>query len=155
MKKIILFTLTIYLISCASKRQAVSNQKKEGSTTNPQTLPKETDSVIDELPVIMEINYKMPNFPGGDEAFYSYISKNIKYPKKAKDNNIAGKVYSQFTVNEDGSITDVKILRGIGSGCDEEAKRVIESMPNWEPKMVKGKPVKETMVVPVKFILSK
>ena len=155
MKKLILFSLPILILtSCSLKKQPDSNKDKKESPENSQTLPKETDSDIDKLPVIMETIDKMPNFPGGDQAFYSYFAKNIKYPKEAKDNGVSGKVYSQFTVNEDGSITDIKILRGIGSGCDEEAKRILKGMPNWEPKIVKGKPVKETMVIPVNFSLN-
>ena len=92
----------------------------------------------------------MPKFNGDRNA---YLFKNIHYPQKAIDKNIEGKVYVKFVVNEDGSISDVVIIKGIGGGCDEEAKRVVMSMPNWSPGMQNGKKVKVMFTLPIWFKL--
>jgi TonB family protein len=92
----------------------------------------------------------MPKFNGELNA---YLMQNIHYPQKAIDKNIEGKVYVKFVVNEDGSISDVTIIKGIGGGCDEEAKRVVMAMPNWSPGMQNGKKVKVMFTLPVLFKL--
>ncbi len=96
---------------------------------------------------------QMPEFPGGQDQLLDYLISNIKYPKKAEEKGIEGRVYVSFVVNEDGSVSDVKVLRGIGGGCDEEAVRVVQSMPNWKPGVQKGKPVKVAYNLPVRFAL--
>ncbi len=75
----------------------------------------------------------MPAYPGGDDARIAFLVQNIKYPEQAKKNGIQGKVFVTFVIETDGSITNVKVLRGIGGGCDEEAARVIKLMPKWNP----------------------
>jgi TonB family protein len=95
----------------------------------------------------------MPSFPGGDEARIKFLIENIKYPEAAKKNNIQGTVFVNFIITADGSVTDVKILRGVGGGCDEEAMRVIKLMPKWNPGMEKGKLVDVIFNLPVKFAL--
>jgi periplasmic protein TonB len=72
-----------------------------------------------------------PQFPGGEKALLKFISDSLRYPIHAKENNIAGKVYATFVVEKDGRLTGVRILRGIGYGCDEEAVRLIQGMPKW------------------------
>jgi protein TonB len=96
---------------------------------------------------------EMPRFPGGEDALNNYLSKNIKYPSKALDNNIEGRVMVEFTVRTNGQIDDVKVLRGIGYGCDEEALRVVKSMPVWSPGKQNGKPVNVVYRVPIKFTI--
>ncbi|MFN8164636.1 MAG: energy transducer TonB [Bacteroidia bacterium] len=76
---------------------------------------------------------EMPVFPGGDDKLLQYISSNIKYPQMAKENGITGRVFVQFVVGKDGKVHDAKIVRGIGGGCDEEALRVVRSLPDWKP----------------------
>ena len=83
-----------------------------------------------------------------------YVSENIKYPQAAKDKNIAGRVFVSFVVEKDGSVNEVKVMRGIGGGCDEEAVRVIKGMPKWKPGMQKGKPVRVSYMMPLNFKLS-
>ena len=82
-----------------------------------------------------------------------YLSKNIQYPASARDNNIDGKVIVKFVVNEDGSVSDVSLIRGIGGGCDQEAMRVVASMPKWKPGKQNGKPVKVYFTLPISFKL--
>ena len=96
----------------------------------------------------------MPVFPGGQKALISYLAENIKYPAEAKKDKITGKVFVSFVVEKDGSIGDTKILRGIGHGCDKEALRVIEGMPNWTPGKQKGKAVRVAYNIPIKFALN-
>lgn len=90
---------------------------------------------------------------GGLPAFYSYVQKNLRYPSRAKRMNVQGKVYVEFVVDKDGSLSDIKILKGIGSGCDEEALRVLKNAPNWKPGKQRGRPVRVRMTVPIIFRL--
>ena len=110
----------------------------------PQTVPEaEIFAVVEE----------MPTFPGGVEELYKYLGANIKYPEQAKDDNIQGRVFVNFVVEKDGEITNVKILRGIGGGCDEEAIRVVSSMPKWKPGTQRGKNVRVAYNLPIKYSL--
>jgi protein TonB len=94
-----------------------------------------------------------PTPAGGIGKFYEYLGKNIRYPAVAKENNIQGKVFLTFVVEKDGSITDVKVLRGLGSGCDEEAMRVLRAAPKWKPGIQNGRPVRVQYQVPISFAL--
>jgi periplasmic protein TonB len=96
---------------------------------------------------------KEPEPNGGIGKFYEYLQKNIRYPAVAKENNIQGKVFLTFVVEKDGSITDVKVLRGLGSGCDEEAMRVLRNSPKWKPGIQNGRPVRVQYQVPISFAL--
>ena len=87
---------------------------------------------------------------GGYELFYAQLSQHLKYPQKAIRNGVDGKVYIEFIVNRNGKTSQMKILKGIGSGCDEEAMRVL-SIINWEPGKQRGRPVNVRMVMPVIF----
>ncbi len=83
-----------------------------------------------------------PEPEGGMEKFYNYVGNNLQYPTEARQNGIEGRVFIQFVVNEDGSLTDVQAIKGIGSGCDAEAARVIKEAPAWNPGKQKGIAVK-------------
>lgn len=108
------------------------------------------EEVADEIFQIVE----EPATPqGGYEAFYEYVGKNMRYPAQARRMGIEGTVYVQFVVEKDGSITDVQAIRGIGAGCDEEAVRVIKNQPRWNPPKQRGKPVRQRIVLPIKFQL--
>ena len=108
-----------------------------------QEAPKEIFTVVEE----------QPGYPGGDEARIKYLQENIKYPEEAKELGVQGKVFVTFVVEVDGSITDVRVLRGIGAGCDEEAIRVVKSMPRWVPGKQRGQPVRVQFNLPIKFTL--
>jgi protein TonB len=110
------------------------------------------EEVVEEAPIFTVVE-SMPEFKGGMKKLYEYLGNNIKYPVMAKESGIQGKVYVTFVVERDGSITDVRVLRGIGGGCDEEAVRVVQSMPNWTPGMQRGKPVRVQYNLPVRFTL--
>ena len=96
----------------------------------------------------------MPEFPGGDLGLMKYIQKNVKYPPIAKEYNITGKVYISFVVDKSGSVTDVKVVRGVDKNLDAEAVRVIKSLPKYKPGKQRGKAVKVMFTVPINFTLS-
>ncbi|WP_316795657.1 TonB family protein [Pedobacter agri] len=94
-----------------------------------------------------------PEFAGGMKAFTKYMERNLRYPSRAQEESIQGKVFVSFVVEKDGSITDVKVLRGIGFGCDEEAMKVIKKSPLWKPGKNKGTPVRVRYNMPINFNL--
>ncbi|NCA85318.1 MAG: energy transducer TonB [Clostridia bacterium] len=102
---------------------------------------------------IFQVVETMPSFPGGDAARMKFLQENITYPQMARESGIQGIVYATFVVEPNGSVSDVRIMRGIGGGCDEEAIRVIKSMPKWNPGMQRGKPVRVQFTMPIKFTL--
>ena len=95
----------------------------------------------------------MPKYPGGRDAMYKFLGENIKYPQKAREEGISGTVYVQFVVEKDGRTTGFKILRSAEESLDNEALRVLKTMPKWEPGTQKGKPVRVQYNLPIKFKL--
>ena len=116
--------------------------------TNAMAQNKEvaTDKVLEKAEV-------MPEFPGGEQAMMKFVAENVQYPEEAKEKEISGRVLVGFIVEKDGSIADVKVVKGIGGGCDEEAVRVVKAMPKWKPGMDKGKPVRVHYMLPLIFKL--
>lgn len=96
-----------------------------------------------------------PKFPGGDEARTKYLSSNVIYPQEARAKGIEGTVYMTFIIEEDGSVTDVKVLRGVNELIDKAALDAVSGMPKWEPGKQKGKPVAVQFNMPIKFSLEK
>ncbi len=96
---------------------------------------------------------QQPVFPGGEATFSRFLAKNIRYPKSARDNKIQGRVIISFVVEPDGGLSDIKVIRGVGYGIDEEAVRVIQSSPKWKPGMEQGQPVRTQYAVPINFTL--
>jgi TonB family protein len=126
-------------------------------TTKPEKKQKEStlveqSSQNEEVFVVVE---DMPQYPGGEEARIKFMIENIKYPEEARKKGVEGTVYVTFVIEKDGTINSIKILRGIGSGCDEEAIRVISLMPKWKPGMQDGKTVRFQFNMPIKFSLDK
>jgi protein TonB len=114
-------------------------------------MESEEEAPEEEIFTIVE---SMPEFPGGEAALYAYLQENMTYPRFANEAGISGKVYVTFVVERDGKITDVKLLRGIGGGCDEEALRVIKMMPDWKPGLQRNHPVRVQFILDVKFTLN-
>ena len=102
---------------------------------------------------IFQIVEEMPAYPGGEQKLMEYVAKNIKYPQIARETGIQGRVFVSFVVEPDGSVSNVKVLRGIGGGCDEEAMRVVKSLPKWKPGKQRGKAVRVSYMLPVNFKL--
>ncbi|WP_293299445.1 energy transducer TonB [Pedobacter sp. UBA4863] len=94
-----------------------------------------------------------PEFPGGMEAWAKYIQRNLRYPSMAQEEGIGGKVFVSFVVEKDGTITDVKVTRGIGYGCDEEAMRVIKKSPRWKAGMQNNLPVRVRYNMPISYVM--
>lgn len=93
------------------------------------------------------------SFKGGMEAWYIYLKKNLTYPSQARRMGIEGSVIVRFVVNTDGTIQDVEVLRSIGGGCDEIAKKVITNSPSWNPGIIRNRPVRSRMTMPIRFRL--
>jgi len=128
------------------KLKTISEYKKGKLMRPPIIIPPE-----DEVFFIVE---KMPKFQnGGNFEFRKYIASVLTYPAEAAEKKIQGRVFVQFAVGKDGYVQDVKIIRGIDPLLDAEAKRVVESSPQWEPGMQKGKPVKVQFTFPIVFAI--
>lgn len=96
---------------------------------------------------------QQPEFPGGMDALRAFLSNNLKYPRAATSAGVSGRVFISFVVNTDGSLTDLQVLKGIGFGCDEEAIRVMQKMPNWRPGKQSGRAVRVKYNLPISFTL--
>jgi protein TonB len=131
----LLATLSVLAILFTINTTAMAQNKK---TSNDKVFEKVED---------------MPEFPGGEQAMMDFVSKNVVYPKEAQEKGISGRVMVSFIVEKDGSVNEVKIVRGIGGGCDEEAVRVVKAMPKWKPGKEKGKPVRVSYMMPIIFKL--
>ncbi len=109
--------------------------------------PEIKDDIIVKFPEVY------PEFPGGMAELYKFLKTHIKYPDIAQERFIQGIAYVGFIVEKDGSITNVKALRPVGGGLDEEAVRVVELMPKWNPGLQMGRPVRVSFTLPIKFKL--
>jgi len=127
-----------------------SNEETKVAPVNVQQEPIKEEKA-DQIFTIVE---DQPTPKGGMTAFYKYVAKHMEYPSQARRMNIEGKVYVQFVVDKDGTLTDVKVLKGIGAGCDKEAISIIQNAPKWNPGKQRGRPVKVRMVIPIVFQLS-
>ncbi|HVA99055.1 MAG TPA: TonB family protein [Bacteroidia bacterium] len=98
---------------------------------------------------------QMPTFPGGEAKLFEYLQNNTNYPQVEKEEGVQGTVYVTFVIGSDGKVQDVKIMRGIpnGPGCNKEAVRVVQAMPNWTPGKQDGRSVPVQYSLPIKFIL--
>jgi len=115
-----------------------------------QTVREEKEEEEAQVFFIVE---EMPEFPGGEAALRRFIANSIKYPQIAQENGIQGRVYVQFVVDRDGSITNASVARGVDPSLDKEALRVVNSLPKWKPGLQRGKPVKVSYTVPINFVL--
>ena len=114
--------------------------------------PEIEEEEIQEEEVFLSVE-ENPEFPGGPAKLLEYVQKNLKYPMMARESDIQGRVFVGFVVEKDGSISNVKVLRGIGGGCDEEAVRVVQSLPKFKPGKQRGNPVRVQYTLPIVFKL--
>lgn len=119
----------------------------------PAAEPEPPKPAVDDNVYNMAVIEQQPSFPDGEAALFKYLGENIKYPTMARENGIEGKVYIEFVIDKDGSVTNAVVKRGIGGGCNEEALRVVNSMPRWKPGRQQGNPVKVKYTLPVSFKL--
>lgn len=135
----------------------VTKQKSTMNTSKNDAVKSEnTENVImysnQLIPNIIE---QIPTYKGGEVAFNSFIRSNLIYPKSAKDANITGICYMNMIVEQNGQISNIRIIKGIRNclDCDKEALRIVKLMPAWNPATQNGKPVKVQMNIPIKFLL--
>jgi TonB family protein len=129
---------------------------KDGKSEIPPPAPP-----IDEVDAALKIQKKEiytaveqnPEFVGGQDKMYQYLGENIKYPAAAQRADVSGRVFVKFIVEDDGTIGDVVVMKGIGFGCDEEAIRVVKSMPRWKPGVQNGKNVRVYYNMPIVYKL--
>lgn len=114
---------------------------------NEDAVPEEN---VDEIFTIVE---EQPSPVGGMKSFYAYVSKNLVYPSSARRMGLEGRVFVEFVVEKDGSLTDINAVKGPGGGCNEEAVRVISEAPKWNPGKQRGREVRVRMVLPIVFKL--
>ena len=114
--------------------------------------PEIEEEEIQEEEVFLSVE-ENPEFPGGPAKLLEYVQKNLKYPLMARESDIQGRVFVGFVVEKDGSISNVRVLRGIGGGCDEEAVRVVQSLPKFKPGKQRGNPVRVQYTLPIVFKL--
>ena len=157
--------MVVFLISCETDDKPVKEKdtpEQEADETSDETFMvgdflfiKSLDSNIKVPKTYLEEdeNYSETSFPGGTNAMQQYIIHNVRYPRKAIEKEIEGKVYVTFNVQVDGSITDVKAQRGVHPLLDKEAIRVIKSMPNWIPATDDGIEVVSIESIPITFTL--
>ena len=116
-----------------------------------QPFFQQPDSVVGGIKVFT-VEQK-PDFPGGPMEFYKYLAENTKYPYYAMDHQIQGTVWVQFIIDKQGNVTNVKVIKSVHPLLDEEAVRVVKSMPKWKPGLLNGKPVDVEFTVPIIFKL--
>lgn len=141
------FTFTFLIISfftacnCHKETDFIVSDSQQDSW---QPLHKTT--TIDSTP-----SERAPQFPGGEEGLKQFITDNLQLPPEALKAEVTGKVYVSFTVGDKGLLQDIKVIKGLGYGCDEEAVRLIRHMPVWEPGLQGGQPIDVNYILPVEF----
>ncbi len=125
--------------------------EKKVLTYNDVTKPK----ILDDTNTIINILGEKAMPVGGEEAYLKYLENNINYPKEAEEAKIEGKVLLQFLVNKDGTLTDYRVVKSVGFGCDQEAIRLVKDGASWMPAIVDGEKKMGSMIVPVVFRLNK
>jgi periplasmic protein TonB len=114
-----------------------------------QETPK--DSLENKVYAVVE---KTAEFPGGQDKFYKFFNKNMRYPADARRKGIEGNVFVRFIIEKDGAITNTEIVKGVSEDLDMEAKRVINAMPNWSAGEKDGRKVRQMYTLPIQFKLA-
>ena len=139
---------SILLIQLNGNAQVDQSVSTEDSVVNTIKVQSKEDANL-----VFDFVDKMPEFPGGQVEMIKFLSKNINYPTVALEQGVQGSIYVQFVIWKDGSVREVKVLRGVDSPLSNEAIRVIKMMPNWEPGTQRGIPVNTRYTLPIKFKL--
>jgi len=130
-------------VATTENKAAVEIVEQKQEEVEPEQKEEEVFVVVEE----------MPEFPGGVIALRQYLANAVKYPVIAQENGIQGKVYVNFVVNKDGSVSNAKIARGVDPSLDAEALRVVSTLPKWRPGKQRGAPVRVSYTVPISFKL--
>ncbi|MBI9069662.1 MAG: M56 family metallopeptidase [Salinivirgaceae bacterium] len=139
----------IIAFACNNEKDTISDENLKTVSVNDAIT--QAEKVENEIYFQVEV---MPEYPGGDAELRNFISSNVTYPLEAKAKGIEGRVFTQFIVNKEGKVEDVKVVRGVDPLLDEEAIRVISAMPYWTPGENEGKKVKVSFTVPINFQLN-
>ncbi|MBR2151138.1 MAG: energy transducer TonB [Prevotella sp.] len=129
------------------------NDEAAGEVLKAKEVIAQPEPPKEEETKVFDVVEQMPSFPGGPSALMQYLSSNIKYPVVAEENGVQGRVIVTFVVEKDGSITDVRVVKGVDPSLDKEAQRVVKSMPKWIPGKQNGAAVRVKYTVPVTFRL--
>ncbi|MEI6884562.1 MAG: energy transducer TonB [Bacteroidota bacterium] len=133
----------LFLVSCSKQETSTPPQLQKSVTKN---IPALIDSRSQ-----YELLDQFPSFPGGDSLFMEYLKTHIEYSSSSAQNDTRGKVFASFIVENDGSISNVAILKGIGYGCDEQVAKVLRNMPAWQAGRIGTENVRVKLVIPVEF----
>ncbi len=139
------------MMSFSLEPQTVTLSNSEAQMPKSTTEPTASRGGTKEVFMVVE---QAPTYPGGMAKLFDFLSKNIRYPEEARQKKIQGKVFVNFVVNTDGAIDQIRVLKGLGAGCDEEAIRVVARMPDWTPGRQNGKPVAVQYNLPITFTMS-
>jgi len=112
-----------------------------------------TDSARNSNEKVYTAVQQLPEYPGGSSEYYEFLDKNLRYPATARRNNTRGRVIVTMVVEKDGTLSQVKVVRGIGDGCDEEAVRLVQLSSPWKPGIQNGRAVRVMYSVAVSFTL--
>ncbi|MGA0556234.1 TonB family protein [Larkinella sp. VNQ87] len=135
------------------KAEALDRIVVVGYASQPQATTQPAPKTVSTPKGVYTVVEQMPEFPGGMPALAQYLAQNIRYPADAQRNNTDGTVFVQFVVGTNGTVHSIRVQKGVGDGCDEEAVRVVGKMPAWKPGMQDGKPVAVQYVLPIEFQL--
>lgn len=124
---------------CQQQKETVDTQEHKSVSSEPQD------------PINPGVIAEMPEFPGGEGKLLQFIAENVRLPKCVTDAGVKGRCVVEFVVEKDGTVSDFKVVRSLNKECDEEAVRVLKTMPKWKPGMERGKPIRVKYTVPVKF----
>ncbi|WP_273389515.1 energy transducer TonB [Barnesiella viscericola] len=156
MKKEVLFAVTtlvgLLLTGCNAKHSTPEQGTAPDSSTETTTTP--TDSMSLPVDSVFEVAEVMPEFPGGTQALFKFISENLEYPQNAIDGQIEGRVVVQFVVDKEGKVGSIQVVRSVDKMLDQAAIDVVRALPDWKPGMQKGQPVNVRYTLPVSFKLS-
>jgi protein TonB len=155
---LLLFTMN----SCTNNDKKATDDDVEVTVSKTDSLVEKSEEIIadtERIPFRLESGSKdvyvvveeQAMFPGREEGLINYMNNNIKYPQSAIEKGLEGRVITRFIVEKDGSLSDVEIIRGVDPLLDNEARRLIESMPKWKPGKVYGKEVRVRYTLPVTF----
>lgn len=132
-----------------------SSESDENKVVEIIEMPQQETEEAEEEEQIFFIVEEMPEYPGGEQALRQFIADHIEYPEIARENEISGKVYVQFVINEKGEVSDAKVVRSADPSLDKAALKVINSFPKWKPGKQRDRPVKVAYIIPISFMLAK
>ena len=152
--KYALFAPLAIALLLASNISCTSNEKKNESSEVKAPVEQKTETPKSETDKVYAVAEIQPEFPGGMTECYNWISENMNYPNAAMEKGAQGRVIVNFIINEDGSVSDVRIAQGVDPDLDKEALRIISKMPKWKPAKQNGKPVRCAFNLPLRFKLN-